>query len=87
MVSPLRAWSLVIVAVVSTVMIWVVSAPIVTAFYGAANGLLSEEAEGPATTLRLEFIMLPIVICIGLVIWAFLVTTRRQLVTAPGGYF
>ena len=86
-VSPLLAWTVALMGIVITAMLWVVSAPIVTAFYNAMGSDLPEQAQGPSTTLRLQFIIFPVIICVGLVVWAFLVTTRRQVVTRPGGYY
>ena len=87
MVSPLQAWSLVIIACSITFLLWIISAPFVAAFYTATNGKISDEAQGAANMMRIEFIIFPIAICIGLAVWAALVTTRRQIVTTPGAYY
>jgi len=86
MVSPLVAWTVVLLAVSITALLWLGSAPIISALYTATSGQLSEQATGPAMMMRLEFIAIPIVIDVLFVIWAFLVTTRRQAVTTPGGW-
>jgi hypothetical protein len=83
MVSPLVAWSVTLIAIVVTGLLWVVSAPIVSALYAATESGLTEEAQGAANTLRLQFITIPVILDVGLVLWAFLVTTRRQVVTTP----
>lgn len=78
MVSPLQAWGVTLIASVLTAFIWLVSAPIVSALYSATSGLLPEEAEGAAYMMRVQFIIFPIIICSLLVVWSFIVTTRRQ---------
>ena len=65
---------------------WLISAPIVSAFFSATSSMLPEEAEGAAMTLRIQFIVFPIIIDCLLAVWAFLVTTRRQPVI-QGGYY
>jgi len=86
MVSPIFAWTITLIAIVVTAMLWLVSAPIVSALFSSTSGLLPEEASGAVLTMRLEFITIPIIICIGFIVWAYLVTTRRQLVTRPGAW-
>ena len=86
MVQPLTAWLIVIVAVSMSGAVWLVSAPIVSALYLATGSYLPEEAEGIAATMRIEFMIIPIIIDCLLAVWAFLVTTRRQPVI-QGGYY
>ena len=86
MTSPLVAWAVVLLAVCITGMLWLASAPIISALYTATSGQISEQALGTAMMMRLEFIAIPIVIDVLFVIWAFLVTTRRQAVTTAGGW-
>jgi hypothetical protein len=86
MVQPLTAWLIVIVAVSMSGAVWLIAAPIVSALYLATGSYLPEEAEGIAATMRLEFMIIPIIIDVLLAIWAFLMTTRRQAVV-QGGYY
>jgi len=86
MVQPLTAWLIVIVAVSLSGVTWLISAPIVQALYSATSGMLPEEAEGVAMTLRIQFMIFPIIIDLLLVVWAYLVTTRRQAVVQGGDY-
>jgi hypothetical protein len=86
MVQPLTAWLIVIIAVSFSGVTWLISAPIVQAFYSATSGMLPEEAEGIAMTMRIEFMIVPIIIDVLLAVWAYLVTTRRQPVI-QGGYY
>jgi len=86
MVQPLTAWLIVIIAVSLSGVTWLISAPIVSALYSATSGMLPEEAEGVALTMRIEFMIIPIIIDVLLAVWAFLVTTRRQPVI-QGGYY
>jgi hypothetical protein len=86
MTSPLTAWLIVVVAVSMSGAAWLISAPIVQALYLATSSYLPEEAEGIAMTLRLEFMIIPIIIDCLLTVWAYLVTTRRQAVI-QGGYY
>lgn len=62
-----------------------ISAPIVQALMGATEGYVNEQAESVLYMTRLEFIAIPIVVDVLLVVWAFLVTTRRQQVVT--GYY
>jgi hypothetical protein len=66
--------------------VWLISAPIVQVLYSSTSAYLPEEAEGIALTLRLEFMIIPIIMDCLLAVWAFLVTTRRQPVV-QGGYY
>ena len=86
MVQPLTAWLIVIIAVSMSGVAWLISAPIVSVFYSATADMLPEEAAGAALTMRIEFMVIPIIIDCLFVIWAFLVTTRRQPVI-QGGYY
>ena len=85
MVQPLTAWIIVIIAVSMSGATWLISAPIVQALYSATSDMLPEEAAGAAMTLRIQFMIIPIIMDCLLVVWAYLVTTRRQMVI-QGGY-
>jgi heme/copper-type cytochrome/quinol oxidase subunit 2 len=87
MVSVLKAWLVTLFTWVITGMLWVVAAPVVSALYTATSDMLPEEATSASMMLRLEFILFPIAISIGFTVWAFLVTTRRQVVTTRGEYY
>ena len=84
MTSPLTAWLIVVIAVSMSGATWLISAPIVQVLYSSTSGYLPEEAEGIALTLRLEFMIIPIIIDLLLTVWAYLVTTRRQAVIQGG---
>jgi len=87
MATPFQAWAIVLIASSITFLIWIVSAPVISAMYTATSGQISDEAQGAANMMRLEFIVFPVIITVGLTIWAALVTTRRQAVTTPGGWY
>jgi hypothetical protein len=84
MVQPLTAWLIVVIAVSMSGAVWLISAPIVQTLYSATSSYLPEEAEGIAMTLRLEFMIIPIIMDCLLTVWAYLVTTRRQAVIQGG---
>ncbi len=86
MTSPLTAWLIVLIAVCMSGITWLISAPIVSALYSSTADLLPEEAASAAMTLRIEFMIIPIIIDILLTVWAFLTTTKRQAVV-QGGYY
>jgi hypothetical protein len=86
-VTPLVAWSLVILAYCMTGMLFLAGEPIISGIYSALYNSLPDQAIGSANTLKLLFYAVPILFDLLLSLWAFLVTTRRYPVTTRGPVF
>ena len=83
-VTPLVAWSVVLIVFSVSSFLWLISEPIVHIIYTSLYGMIPSEAVGPADVMKYEFYAILIIINLLFVLWAFLVTTRRQPVTTPG---
>lgn len=82
-VSPVIPTALAIMATSFTFMVWLVGEKIYSALISSLSGELSEQSQAVTNTLRAEWLAFPLAITIGLWIWVFLVTTKRQAVTYP----
>lgn len=64
-------------------MLFLASEPMVATVYTALYGMVPDEGAPTMNMLKLLYYAIPIGWNIGLFIWAFLVTTRRQPVINP----
>jgi hypothetical protein len=86
-VSPLVAWSLVLLTVSGTFLTWLIGEPIRAALMTQFASQLADETIPPLNILNVTWFGIPIVVSILITVWAYLVTTRRQPVISPGGYY
>lgn len=80
-VTPMVAWVIVIAVYFLTALLFISGEGIISGVYAMLYPELSKEAVGPANILRTLYYVIPILFDIFITVWAFLVTTRRQVLT------
>jgi hypothetical protein len=85
--NPLHAWLLVLLTVGTTFLIWLIGEPIRQMLMDGLYGQMPTEAIAPLNILNTCWFGIPIIVSVLITIWAFLATTKRQVVINPGGYY
>jgi|GEM_PF-4182202 len=85
--NPLHAWALVIITVGITFFLWLVLEPLRGTLMSSMSAYIPMQANTPLNILNILWFGAPIIISVLMAIWAFLVTTKRQVLVNPGDYY